>query len=655
MLQKLRDNTSGWIGTVILVLLCVPFAFFGMESYMQQQVETYVARVAQPPSWWHSAPNVWPLTYLWSVHDIGPDEYRERLELLRTQTRERLGDNFDAKEFESVENKRKIIDTLIDDQLMRLAAERTNIVISDAQVRDTINTMPAFQVDGAFNIDRYRLLLASQNPPMSARDFDAKIRAGLRDELVPSAIAQSAFVTKSELDRLMRLLSEHRDVTFAALPPPAKDTAPVTPAQVEAWYKAHKSEYRQPETVRLEYVEVATDNVPAPAVDEATLRGRYQQQIAKYASPERRDVAHILIAVPANASNSDKQAAEAKAKKLAEQARAPGADFAALAKANSDDAGSKGNGGDLGWITKGSMPEAFDAAAFAMKPGDVRGPIRSDFGWHIIELKQVQPGVQKSFEDVRADLAKELQEGDREREFNELVGKLVDAVYKNPTSLEPAAKALGLQVQTTPSFGRAGAPGIASNQKVLREAFSDALIQDGTASDPIELGTDRTVLIRVLEHKPERAQPLAEVQTAIAAEIHADRERKAATAAADALVAQARKHGLAEAARVAGIPTADMNDIGRGAPVPSPAAVQAFFNVPRPSNNVIPVEKLRMGDHYLVFAVRAVRDGDLSQVPEAESKQLRQQISTAMGMEAQRAFAQAARTKYTIKVAEDRL
>lgn len=655
MLQKLREKTSGWIATVILGLLIVPFAFFGVESYMSQQVDTYAARIAQPPSWWKSAPQVWPVTYLWSIHDIDAQAYRERLETMRFNMREQQGDNFDAKAFESVENKRRILDALIDEQLMKLAADRDGIVISDAEVRDAIQKMPEFQVDGAFNADRYQLLLASQNPPLSPTGFEARIRDSLKNELIPAGIARSAFVTDLEVDRLMRLLGEHRDVSFVTLPPAAPDAAEVTAAQIDAWYAAHKSDYRRPETVRLEYVEVDGSALTATAADEAELRKRYQDQIAKYSSAEKREVSHILIAVSANASAADKKAAEAKAKKLAAEAQAPGADFAALARASSDDTGSKANGGDLGWLAKGGMPGAFDDTAFAMKAGEVRGPVKTDFGWHVIKVNDVRAAVQRPFEEVRAELEKETQEGSRERAFNELTGKLVDAAYKTPTSLEPAAKALGLPLQTTPAFSRAGGPGIAGDAKVLRVAFSDTMLQDGTASDPIELGPERTVLIRVIDHVPEQALPLAQVRDAVVAAIRADRQRKAADAAADALVKAAKAKGLAEAAKEAGLAVGEANDVTRGMPVPSPEAARAFFDEPRPQAGQVPVNKVLVGGQYVVFAVRGVRDADIGQVTPQERATLRQQVSAATGMQAQDAFVRAARAKYSIKVAEDRL
>jgi peptidyl-prolyl cis-trans isomerase D len=655
MLQKLRDKTSGWIATVILGLLIIPFAFFGMESYLQQRVDTYAARIAQPPSWWASAPQVWPATYLWTTHDIDGSEFRQRFETARARARDEQREAFDAKAFESVDNKRKILDEMIDEQVMRMAADRAGIVISDGEVRAAIQDIPDFQVDGKFNADRYQMLLGSQVPPQTPLEFERKIRDGLQYGLIPSRLAVSAFATDREVDRLLRLLGERRDVGYVMMPQQPADTAPVSAAQIEAWYKAHASRYRRQETVRLEYVEVDGSQLPAPAIDEALLRKRYDQQSEKYATAEQRAVSHILVQVAADASDGDKQEAAARAAKLAVQARAPGADFAALARANSDDAGSKANGGDLGLMRKGGLPGPFEDASFAMQAGEVRGPVKSDFGWHVIKVTEIRAGNQQPFEAVRAQLEAELQQTERERAYNEITGKLVDAVYKNPSSLTPAARAVGLPVQTTAAFSRNGGSGIAADQKVVRMAFSETLIQDGTASDLIELAPNRSVMIRVLEHAPEAPLPLASVSDVVVAAIRADRQRKAARAAADALVKAARANGLAAAAADAAVAVVEADGIGRRSQQPSPRAVEAFFDTPRAQGNQIPVDKVELGGQYLVYAIRAVRDGDLTTVAPEERKQLRDQLSMVAGGDAQKAYVKAARAKYEITVAEDRL
>ena len=655
MLQKLRDKTTGWIATVILGLLMIPFAFFGMESYMSQRVDTYAARIAQPPSWWQSAPQAWPISYLWRTHEIDSGEFRQRFEQARMRAREEQGDKFDAKTFESTENKRKVLDEMIDEQVMRMGAEREGIVVSDGEVRNAIQAIPDFQVDGKFDADRYQLLLASQNPPLVAREFEQKIRDSLQYGLIPSRLAESAFVTKAEVERVMHLIAEQRDVSFVMMPPTPVDSAPVSAAQIQDWYKTHLAEYRQPETLRLEYVEVDGSTLPVSVVDEAALRSRYEDEAAKFSAGEQREVSHILVQVAADASDEDKKAAEARASKIAAEASAPGADFAALAKANSDDTGSRDNGGALGLMTKGSLPGPFEDAAFAMKSGEIRGPVKSDFGWHIIKVDAIHAGTQRPFEEVRAQLQAELQESERERTYNELSGKLVDEVYKSPSSLEPAAKTMGLEVKTTPAFSRAGGDGIAADQKVVRAAFSEALIQDGTASDPIEIGPNHSVMIRVIEHNPERPRPLSEVSAAVVSAIHLDRQRKTAEAAADALVKAARTGSLAKAADSAKLAMAQMDGLQRGSMIPSRPAVDAFFDTPRPQDNKIPVDKVEIDGQFIVYAIRAVHDGDITDATAQEREQLSMQLATIAGVEAQKAYVKASRAKFRIKVAEDNL
>ena len=451
MLQKLRDKTSGWIATAVLGLLIVPFAFVGVNEYMGGGNDNAAARVEAPPTWWQSAPHWWPLSMLWQHEEVTQEEFRTAFEQARQQQRQAMGDNFDPRDFETQENKLKVLDQLVDRKVLQLAAKRSGIQVSDAAVRKSIADEPAFQVEGKFDSARYTQMLAMQTPALTPVQFQKDQRDRLQLALIPQGISDSGFVTGKELDRLIKLLGETRDVTIAALPPPAADAAPVTDAQIKAWYDSHATDFKQGESVTLEYVEIdgstLAGSAAAPA-DEEALRKRYEQEKSRFMSPEQRLVSHILVAVPAGADEATQKAAEQKATSLASQAKQPGADFAALAKANSDDAGSKAMGGDLSWIAHdGGMVKPFEDAAFAMQPGEISAPVKTEFGYHVLQLREIRPGQGKSFEEVRDDLAREQAETDGERAYNDLAGRLVNEVLKNPTALGPAAKAVGLPVQ----------------------------------------------------------------------------------------------------------------------------------------------------------------------------------------------------------------
>jgi peptidyl-prolyl cis-trans isomerase D len=658
MLQTLREKTSGWFATVLLAALTVPFAFFGIDQYLTQHNETFVARLQAPPSWWPSAPATWPVTMLWQTDTIEADEFRTALERARQSARQRQGDNFDPRAFESAENKRTILDQLIDQHVLQMTADRQGIAVSDAQVRSTILGIPAFQGDnGQFDKERYQQALASQG--LTPTKFDQQVRDSLGSRLIPEHVAQSAFVTKTDMQRIVRLLGEKRDVAFVTLPAPAPDTAPVSAQDIQRWYDAHPASYRAAETVSLEYVDIDGSTLPVAATtDEASLRQRYEQEKARFVQPEQRLASHILVKVPEGASAAAQKAAEAKAQQLAAQARQPGADFAALARADSEDTGSKAGGGDLGWVTKGQMVKPFEDALFAMKPGDVSAPVKSQFGWHVIQLREVKAGAQTPFEQVRDQLAKEQADADREHAFNDLVGKIVDQVYKNPTSLAPAARSAGLAVQKLGPFARGQGSGIAANPALQRTAFSESAIQDGTVSDPIEIGPNHSVLIRVVGHTEAHQRPLAEVAPQVIAAVRADRARRAAEASADQLVAALRQgKPLAELATARGMPApSQLPSLPRNVPLPDPKTNEAVFAVQAPAAGQIAPGKAVLDDgRIVVFIVTRVTPGSATDATPEQLQSMQQQVAGMTGEADALALVAALRKRMQVTVAEDRL
>lgn len=661
MLQKLRDKTTGWIATAVLGLLIIPFAFVGVNEYATGGTDDAVAKVEAPPTWWESAPHWWPARLLWQHEEVTLEEFRTGFERARQQQREAMGDNFDPREFETADNKLLVLDQLIDQKAMQLSAKRAGIAVSTDAVRQSIANEPAFQVDGKFDGARYTTLLASQSPPLTPEQFQQQERDRLQLALIPQGIGESEFVTTKEVDRLIKLLGETRDVTIAALKPPVAnaDTAAVTDAQIKAWYDAHASNYKQGESVTLEYIDVDASTLSAATApaDEAILRARYEQEKTRFMTGEQRLASHILIAVPADADAATQKAAEQKIAALAAQARQPGADFAALAKANSQDPGSKESGGDLGWVDRGVMVKPFDDALFGMKAGEISGPVKTDFGYHVLQLREIKPGQGKSFEEVHGILAQEEAEAGGERAYNDLAGRVVNEVLKNPTSLGPASKSVGLPVQRIGPFSRATASGIAANPAVLRAAFSDALVQDGTVSDPIEIAPKHAVFIRVVQHSPEQAQPLAQVRDAVIAAIRTDREAKLAEKAADAVLARIAKGETLQAIAAADkLQTGELPGIPRGAPMPSPEINAAIFATRRPEAGKVSAGKARMEDgNYAVFVVNKVVEGDLAKITPEQRVQLQRQIVQMDGASDVESYVSALRKRYKITRREDKL
>lgn len=653
MLQTLREKSSGWIAAVILGLLCIPFAFFGMEQYLFQRNATWAAKIEAPPSWWPSAPASWPASMFWRAEEIGADEFRTSFEQARQQRRQAEGEAFDPQVFESADNKRRVLESLIDRRVMRLAAARQGIAVGDAQVRETIESIPAFQVGGAFDPQSYQLALSSQG--QTPRQFQEVVRNDLVQAVVPTGIADSAFVTRSEVDRMLALLAQTRAVRYAVMPAPAPDTTAVPAAELERWYRQNAARFRAPESVTVEVLDVEAAKLPPPAApDEAALRERYAQEQAKFGGGERRMVSHILV--------KDGPGALQKAEAIADKAKAAGADFAALARSSSDDAGSKVNGGDLGGMLKnGAMPKAFEDAVFAMRAGEVRGPVKTDFGYHVILVRQVQASQQKPFEAVREQLLAEQADSDRERAFNDLLGKLVDEVYKNPTTLSAAAALANIPVRTlgpltrTPRAGDADP--ISSNAAVLRAAFAERAIQDGEVSEPIEIAPGHSVLLRVKSHVPERALALAQVRPQVEAAVRADRAAKAAAAAADAALALLRGgKAMAALASERGWPYSDVPKLLRGQPLPDPQTNEVIFATPAPQpGRPVYGKAARPGGGVVLFALDSVTPANPAEASPTQRVALQSQLAGIAGREDANALVRGLRKAMKISVAEDRL
>ena len=653
MLQKLRDKSSGWIAKVILVLLAVPFAFFGMEQYLTQRVDTWTARIAAPPTWWPDAPSFWPVSLLWDEVEIDAEAFRSRFEQERVQRRQAEGDAFDPRAFETVANKRAVLDRLIDERVLRLASERADVAVGDAQVREVIQSIEAFQVGGRFDPQQYQLVLAAQVPALTPREFEAQVREGLAQTLVVDAIANSSFATDTQVASLLRLLEETRDVAWVELPAPEMEAAPVDDAEAQAWYQAHQDDYRVPERVAIEYIVIDAADLEVPAADEATLRARFEDAGDRFADGEERLASHILVQVDAD---TDAAQARAEAERLAGLAQAGGADFAALAREHSDDIGSRASGGDLGWIPRGAMGDAFDTALFELSPGEVSDPVQTDFGWHVIQLRDVQAGEQVPFESVREELAREADAEARQQAYNELAGEVVDEVYRNPGDLSAAAGIAGVEVQSTGLFARGQGSGVVADAAVQRAAFSEALVEDGMVSDPIEVGENRTVLLRVVEHVPEQVQPLADVRAQVDAAVQASRVAKALQERAEALVADLDAAGELEAlAEAQGLSLQADAALPRNAMVPGPDAVEAMFSVAAPAEGGVSAGHVVAHGRAVVFVVRGVTPGEVPAEGAPERLMLAAQLAGLAGNDEAEAYVDALRERMDVEVAEDRL
>ena len=635
MQQKtLHEKFSGPIAKGVLGIIGVIFGgFFGIPYY-NTITATFVAKV--------------------DGHNITQQDFRERYDAYRAQTQRMYGQQFDAQAFDTPQRKREVLDQMVNEELILDANDKLGAVVPAKQVFDEIASYPAFQVDGKFDKDQYRMLLAAQRK--SPLQFEDSIRHDLALRQLIGQLSQGSIVTEADVNDYLRLRDQTRDFRLLKLDKPVGD-AKIADAEIDTYYKAHGDEFMTPEKVSLDYVELdAAKMQVADKIDDATLKQQYEDQKTHFVSPEQRLASHILIKVDKNADAAAQKAALEKAQAIATQAKSS-KDFAALAKTDSEDLGSKAQSGDLGWLDKGVTDPAFETALFAMKKGEVSDPVKSDEGYHVIQLRDVRAEKVRSFDEVKGELAKKYFEGEREREYSDVSGKLTDAIYQDPTSLAPAAKTLGMTVQKTDLFARSGGTGIAANPAVIKAAFSNSVLTEGNTSDPIELGPNHIVVMRLDQHEKSVPKPLDQVREDIRKRLSGQQVAKQAHERADALYARLGKgESLLKLADELKLKPEEQKGIGRNAANLDGKLVAEVFKLARPQDGKpVAAEIALANDAYALIALDAVTDGDPSKLDAKTREAARNQLRQGVGSEAVRGFIDSLRKNAKIEIKEDQM
>jgi peptidyl-prolyl cis-trans isomerase D len=492
---------------VVLALIMLPFAFFGVDYYFRSGDArmTDVAKVGG--------------------HAITQFEFDQSLREQQDRMRQQLGRNFDPALFDNPEVRMAILDQLVNQQLLLQKAGSLDFRVSDSQLQQFIAQLPVFQENGQFSPERYRQVLAAQN--MTPLFFESRMRQELLLSALQDPIALGGIVARSSAERYVGLLEQQRVVAVANVEAePFVKGVKVDDAEVKAFYEANSKVFETPEQVRFEYVLLTQDALAlGVVVDPAEVRKAFDENARQYTQPEERKAAHILVAVKPDAKDEEKAAARKKAEDLLAQAKASPQRFAELAKAHSQDPGSAAEGGNLGSFPRGTMVKAFDDAVFAMKPGEIAGPVQTEFGYHVIRVDGVTPSRSRPFEEAKAQIEADIRRQKTAQKFATAAEQLQNLVYEQADSLQGPAKALGIELKTSPLVTRAQAQAIAQgNAKFVQALFSPESLSGKRNTEAMEIGPNTLIAGRIVEHKPAAPRPLAEV----ADEIRRQLVRKAA-------------------------------------------------------------------------------------------------------------------------------
>jgi peptidyl-prolyl cis-trans isomerase D len=611
MLQTIHDKLKGWLAMVVLGAIGLVFVFWGIN-------------------WTLSAPN-----YAAKVNgsEVSANEVRQSYQQQLAQVERQF--NGSVSEAQRNDIKKRVLDQYVNSEALITRADDLGYRVSDAEVLQAMCEIPAFQVDGKCDTAHAVAVLRSQG--RSIVEIEGMFRRDVKMRQLDSAISLSSFATATEMKQMRALTRQQRELAWVTLSA-EKYAAGATPddAALKTYYDAHKSEYMTPETVNLRYVEISLAALASKvSVDDAQLKAYYEEQKTKtperFTQPEQRRVSHILLTV---ANPQDDAAAKAKAEGLLKRAQA-GEDFAKLAKEFSQDPGSAPQGGDLGWTERKAWVVPFADAAFGMKVDEIKGPVKTQFGYHILKLAGIQPPTVKTFEQSKAELETEYRRNEAEKLFNNAQDQLADAALQNTTDIDVVARKAGLAVLEAPAFSRSdGGGALGKVPAVIEAAFSQDVL-DGRLSPMVEVEKGRGVVLRATDHKLPQQKPLDAVHGEVLAAWKKQRgEELAQAAAADAvkrLTAGESWDAVTKSlsANAAAAPTAPKFISRADQDVPLEIRTSAFGEPKPQAKPVFGAARLASGDA-AVMALSAVREepGDQQQQDMAMRRQYAAQIAS---------------------------
>jgi peptidyl-prolyl cis-trans isomerase D len=641
MLQNLRESTGRWVAAGILGLIAITFIFFGIDFSVTGA--TFAAKV--------NGDDI-PILEFERDYQQAQNQYQQLYPIELTDDMRR-------------QLRSSVVERMVLAKALEQRADEAGYRVSDERLSDSIRSTPAFQVGGEFSPDVYSARLNAEG--LTPGGYETLHRRQLELLDLEDGIERSTFFTPTEFRRYIELFNERRELGFALFDVDDFLAAvEVSAEQVGAHYAANSAQYMSAETVDLEYVELDQGTLAAGVVvtDEA-LEAYYNEQPDRFQTAEERHARHILVAV----ENDDRAAAEAEAAAVLARVQG-GEDFAAVAMEVSDDTGTKALGGDLGWIARGLLTGAFEDALFAMQVGEVKGPVETDFGFHIIRLEEIRASRVQTFADVRDEIAAEYQVREAEDLFYDQANRLEELAFDAYDELASVATQMNLPVKTLAGYPRGGDPNaFANNAPVVQAAFDEELVSSGNNSRLIELADDRVMVLRVTAHNPPAPLPLESVSEQIRAQLARAAAQERVAAAAAAFLDELVNEPVATGADPAGAaPSRDLGALAAthagtwnaprwversDANVPTELLGVAFgVAAPLPEGGVRQVVPMASGDA-AVMVLAGIQSGDPDLVPLTQRDEQQQRLAQEAAGSEMNSYARDVRERATVRVPDE--
>lgn len=629
MLTYIRNKSTGLFMTIVMGLLIMAFALWGVGDYFTQSGNDTVATV--------------------NGETISYTEYSNAFASYRNNMMSQFGEGFDPSYFDSPILRRNYLESMINSELVRQVAKDNGYTVTAEEIRSTIEEAPAFKDEnGQFDKTLYAAFLSQTN--QSARLLQMKIAEEQAGQALNGMFDQTSFVTPYEAKRMAQLNQQTRSIEYITISPDKfAESIEVTDAEVDDHYNQNSAQYMTEEMVSVDYIELTAEDVAETlAVTEEVALDYYERNKANYTEPEQRKAAHILINAGDDAAQ---QIADIQAKLAA------GEDFAELAKTYSQDPGSAQSGGDLGWVSPGDMVEEFDDALFAMDVDSVSDAVETQFGIHLIQLNEVKESNIPVYEAVKNDIMQALKATDAEAVFLEKANELAEAVLDAQSGLVEASELTGYEIKTSDLFARSGGADLTANPVFIQAAFSPTVKDEMMNSDVINITDTHVVFMHLNELKAPELKPLDDVRDAIVSTLKAQKANDAARNLADSIVndANTTEQTLADLAAANELELVTAEDVNRvGSTLPF-NLVKDVFALGRPADEEQSEVLVLQGNgsDSVVVKLLSVNEVDLETIEDmtADSTQLSRNIKN----NEQQLMIQALREAASVTVNEDLL
>jgi len=613
MLEAIRERSQGWIAKVILVLLIVPFALWGVDSYISGGGQ-------EPPAA--------------TVNDVEISQ-REFIKSLQEQ-QEQKGGKVDEKAL-----RKQVMDQMVNTRLLSQAAGKAGFSILEPQAQAVLTGIEIFQANGAFSEAKMDAWLRGRD--MSRGELMAMVSQDLLLKQVQIGYGEGALIATPSVTRMSNLLAQQREISEVIFDYVAYTQAvKIENATIEAEYKARQASFATPAMLRVQYLTLSQSVLEAGIqVSDEQVRKYFDENPAQFQEPEQRRASHILIKIDAGADAAAKQVAKARAEQLLAEVRKTPAKFADLARQHSQDPGSGANGGDLGTFARDMMVKPFADAVWAMQPGQIQGPVESQFGFHIIRLDGIVGGAKMGFAVVKDDIATSLRQQEAQKRFIDAAERFSNMVYEQSDSLEPAAKEFGLKIEQSDWISAGNAqPAMLGDSRLMAALLSDEALKNKQNVEAIEVAPNTLVSARVIEHRPAGVRPLAEVAASIRSSLTATAARK--------LAAEAGKKALtaAMAGNQSGLTLSAPMSVSRMRPLNVPAAsLRAIFST---RADTLPAwTGVESPEGYRLYRINRVVAGEM---PPEQVSAMRNDMRRLLAQEEMRAYLESTKARSKIKI-----